>query len=430
MGAALALLWALFLLRVAGQGLARGFEPAFLPPDLLWHSATLPYPLLLAGQLAIATVMGAVVWRSRRLAPRPMLGRVLAWAALMYFAVMGARFIIGASGLADGTWFDQPIPTAFHLVLAAWLMVYAYALHDDNGRAGLRRIARSLARPAGYPVVVGGGVVFYLWLTGDGAAPTFAAYLAAGLAGSAIVVLELACPHRRDWRPGQGEVGQDALYVLLVQMLLPAGLTLGVLWFAHDVARPLREYGVWPSELPVAAQAIMMLLAADFMRYWLHRASHVWGPLWRLHAVHHAPKRLYVLNVARFHPADKALQFMLDTAPFVLLGVGIETTSLYFVFYAANGFFQHSNVDVRLGPLNWIVAGPELHRWHHVRDLAKANHNFGNNLIVWDALFGTRLPPARDVGALGIPDRDYPTDLIGQALAPFRPAAPTRERAE
>ena len=31
------------------------------------------------------------------------------------------------------------------------------------------------------------------------------------------------------------------------------------------------------------------------------------------------------------------------------LGVREDVLSLYFVWYAVNGFFQHSNVDVRLG---------------------------------------------------------------------------------
>ncbi|MFQ5566823.1 MAG: sterol desaturase family protein, partial [Paracoccaceae bacterium] len=90
----------------------------------------------------------------------------------------------------------------------------------------------------------------------------------------------------------------------------------------------------------------------------------------------------------------------------------------YFVFYAVNGFFQHSNVDARLGPLNWLVAGPELHRWHHSRIVRESNTNFGNNLIVWDALFGTRYLPERQVGVLGLLNRAYPKDFLGQTLAP------------
>lgn len=31
-----------------------------------------------------------------------------------------------------------------------------------------------------------------------------------------------------------------------------------------------------------------MVLAVDFLRYWLHRAAHENDTLWRLHSVHHS----------------------------------------------------------------------------------------------------------------------------------------------
>ena len=148
---------------------------------------------------------------------------------------------------------------------------------------------------------------------------------------------------------------------------------------------------------------MLMLIIAEFFRYWIHRALHVYGPLWKLHAVHHASDKLYTINVGRFHPFDKAIQFLGDTAPFLLLGVNAEVFAAYFVLYAINGFYQHSNADVRLGFLNYIIAGPELHRWHHSAKIAEANANYGNNLIVWDTVFGTRfLPSDREVGRIGI----------------------------
>jgi sterol desaturase/sphingolipid hydroxylase (fatty acid hydroxylase superfamily) len=175
---------------------------------------------------------------------------------------------------------------------------------------------------------------------------------------------------------------------------------------ALQLASPALGLGVgvpWPHHWPVVGQVALMLVAADGARYWLHRLSHSWQPLWRLHAVHHSPRRLYWLNVARFHPAEKALQLVVDSLPFVLIGVDELVLAGYFVFYAVNGFFQHSNCRVRLGPLNHLISGPELHRWHHSTVVAESSSNFGNNLIVWDVLFGTRfLPPDRVVADLGI----------------------------
>ena len=135
--------------------------------------------------------------------------------------------------------------------------------------------------------------------------------------------------------------------------------------------------------------------------------------MWRLHAVHHSPHQLYWLNVGRFHPIEKSIQYAVDSLPFALLGAPQETLAAYFVFYAINGFFQHSNCRVRLGPLNYVVSGPELHRWHHSKVSAESNNNYGNNLILWDILFGTRwLPKGREVGPLGLHKSRVPAGLL------------------
>ena len=42
------------------------------------------------------------------------------------------------------------------------------------------------------------------------------------------------------------------------------------------------------------------------------------------------------MNVGRFHPIEKAVQFCADALPFVLVGVGGEALAAYFVFYAVN----------------------------------------------------------------------------------------------
>ena len=129
------------------------------------------------------------------------------------------------------------------------------------------------------------------------------------------------------------------------------------------LARWIAESGIaaetlWPHHLPVWMQAALMMLLADLGRYWLHRAFHTFAPMWRLHAVHHSPHRLYWLNVGRFHPIEKIIQYAFNALPFALLGVSTEVLAVYLVFYALNGFYQHSNCLVRLGPLSYLVAEP------------------------------------------------------------------------
>ena len=250
-----------------------------------------------------------------------------------------------------------------------------------------------------------------------------AAYAAAALAAGAVTFFEFVIPYDTAWQPRWTDVKNDLFFMVGVQMVLPPllglSLSLTLLGYLDPLALPTR---LWPSALPLVLQVALMLLVAELLRYPLHVAAHNTKTLWRLHAVHHSPKKLYWLNVGRFHPVEKALQYVLDTLPFILVGVGEEAVALYFVFYAVNGFYQHSNVDVRYGPLNYLVSGPELHRWHHSKLIDESNRNYGNNLIVWDLVFGTWFfPKHARVGDLGLLNRDYPSDFLGQMTAPLTP---------
>ena len=237
-----------------------------------------------------------------------------------------------------------------------------------------------------------------------------------------IAFLEHKLPYRREWKASSNDVKNDLLFMGFVQVLLPQLLSFCIAISLLNIleSRNLVMKNIWPHSFPVYMQAIMMVLIADFFRYWLHILHHKWEFLWRFHSVHHSPQKLYWVNVGRFHPIEKTLQFFLDALPFIILGVSEYVIGLYFVFYSINGFFQHSNVDVRLGPLNYIVSGPELHRWHHSMSVGESNHNFGNNLIIWDLIFGSwYLSEEKEVDQLGVQNRAYPMDFIDQLKAPF-----------
>ncbi|MCZ6888040.1 MAG: GH3 auxin-responsive promoter family protein [Gammaproteobacteria bacterium] len=273
-----------------------------------------------------------------------------------------------------------------------------------------------------YPLVVSASIFLYQILDKTGLSFAFRSYIAAGVGAILVTAFELALPHRGVWKGAREDVRGDALYMVLVQMMLPVALalTLSVFLLHRLQAAGVDPARFWPHAWPVPFQVVLMLLGADFLRYWLHRACHHWEPLWRLHAVHHSPLKLYWLNVGRFHPLEKTLQYLLDALPFVLMGVGEPVLGLYFVFYAVNGFFQHSNVELRFGWLNWIISSAELHRWHHSRIKDESNTNYGNNLIVWDVLFRTRfLPEDREITDIGLPNRRYPRTFLEQMKTPF-----------
>jgi len=270
-----------------------------------------------------------------------------------------------------------------------------------------------------YPLILAGAICAYAVAIDSGAHPLLAAYPPIVATGIAIVLLEIKFAERADWRPRWIDVQADAAFMLLIQVIVPRILAATAVVAIADWRHERSPSELWPQEWPLSAQVLLMVLAVDFMRYWLHRACHNWMPLWRLHEVHHSPDILYVLNVARFHPLEKALHFCFDSLPFLLLGVGPEVLAGYFLLYSVNGFFQHSNLRLRYGWLNYVVGSAETHRWHHARDPRMANCNFSNTTIVWDLLFRTWYLPG-PVGDIGIMNRAYPKGFWAQMATPFR----------
>ena len=92
----------------------------------------------------------------------------------------------------------------------------------------------------------------------------------------------------------------------------------------------------------------------------------------------------------------------------MLLAVGcpFEVLFLFLLVSGVHGFFQHANLPLRCGPLNYFFSMAELHRWHHSKNIEEANHNYGQNVIIWDLVFGTfYLPKDREPPVyIGLPD--------------------------
>ncbi len=239
----------------------------------------------------------------------------------------------------------------------------------------------------------------------------------------AIAMFERVMPFEKQWLRRDGETLNDVAHTLLskggVQLAAALGATapMAVATVAHPFVIGLPD--VWPSSWPLALQVVLGLVIAEFGLYVAHRAAHEILSLWRFHALHHSVERLWVVNTGRFHFMDSLFKIALSQLPLYLLGAPLPVFLWIGAVTAFIGLLTHCNIDVRTGPLDLIFSTPGLHRWHHSRVLAEGNTNYGENLVLWDQLFGTYFnPDRRPPTNIGISGR-VADNFIGQLLQPF-----------
>jgi sterol desaturase/sphingolipid hydroxylase (fatty acid hydroxylase superfamily) len=282
---------------------------------------------------------------------------------------------------------------------------------------------RALLSRSLFPTVFFGGLGFTAWGLAHG--QSRAAVVYGSLVGAiiALTVFERILPAHARWTEPRGDVGTDLWHMGLTQLLTPRlvkAAALGTLFEGAAVLSESTGGSLWPHEWPLILQLVLAMVGTDLLRYWAHRLSHTVPWLWRFHAVHHSPQRLYWLNAVRFHPVDKAVHTLLITVPLVLTGASGTVLALVAVWSGIHGMFQHCNIDVRLGWLNYIFPMAELHRFHHSLSMDEANHNYGNNVVLWDLVFGTYLnPPDRTASPnIGVSGMVVPESYVDQLLLP------------
>jgi sterol desaturase/sphingolipid hydroxylase (fatty acid hydroxylase superfamily) len=180
--------------------------------------------------------------------------------------------------------------------------------------------------------------------------------------------------------------------------------------------------GIWPTHWPLLAQLMVAVVVGEFGQYWVHRLAHTHEIAWRVHATHHGTPQVYWLNSTRFHAIELIVKNFFQVSPLILLGCSRECFLLYGIFTAIHGWVQHSNVGFRTGVLNYFMATPQNHRWHHSPVLSEGNTNFGVVTPIWDHIFRSFYAPWGRVfqGPVGIAEMpDFPKTYVGQLLSPF-----------
>lgn len=268
--------------------------------------------------------------------------------------------------------------------------------------------------PAYFLLFVGGAAM----LVSSGAAPIWlVALLLAAIAIS--LVAERVAPFERHWNQNHGDTPRDIAHalvnegsILILVLLLPL--------FASLVTWP----SMWPAALPFWAQLLLAIILLDAGISLAHFASHRIPLLWRFHAVHHSVHRMYGFNGLLKHPVHQLIEISVGTLPWLVMGIPQDIAMGGSFAVAIQLQLQHSNVDMRLGPLTYLWAVAPVHRHHHLASETDGDVNFGLFLTVWDMILGTaRFSSSSHIraGKLGIAGRpDYPDTYLAQLGEPFK----------
>jgi sterol desaturase/sphingolipid hydroxylase (fatty acid hydroxylase superfamily) len=254
------------------------------------------------------------------------------------------------------------------------------------------------------------------WLTG---LASFALYWAIllGVAG-----LEVFQPGRTDRMP----VGPRFTVNFGFGLMTMALLTLPVL-SEVTLAQMARSNG-WGlfhrlSLGPVWAIGLSFL-AYDLCGYTIHRLSHRWPWLWRLHRVHHSDSDMDLSTYFRSHPADVMAILAIKYVLIVALGLHPAALALHGLGKQLTMSFGHANIRPR-PRLSRIVSllfvSPAFHQIHHSAWRPETDSNYGEVLTIWDRLFGSTGRVLGTVERYGLGDA-YDADsasLAAQLKLPF-----------
>jgi sterol desaturase/sphingolipid hydroxylase (fatty acid hydroxylase superfamily) len=140
---------------------------------------------------------------------------------------------------------------------------------------------------------------------------------------------------------------------------------------------------------------IILLVAQDFMFYWLHRVDHYCRLFWAVHVTHHSSEEFNLTIGFRssvFQPLYRFIYFI----PLAL--VGFRGIDIMFIYAATQiyGILIHTKTVNKLGILEWFLSTPSHHRVHHASNVKYLDKNMGMVFIIWDKLFGTFAPEEDD----------------------------------
>ena len=173
-------------------------------------------------------------------------------------------------------------------------------------------------------------------------------------------------------------------------MLLNSGIDLGfrIVYLAVLQYFYVRAFMHWDNAF---AYWLVLLVAEDFLYYWLHRFDHEIRFFWATHVTHHSSQQLNFsvgFRSSVFQPLYRFIYFI----PLAL--IGFRPIDIVFIYSVTQiwGIFVHTEMIKKMGWLEYILITPSHHRVHHASNAKYLDKNMGMFLVIWDKMFGTFQP--------------------------------------
>lgn len=219
---------------------------------------------------------------------------------------------------------------------------------------------------------------------------------------------------RKDW--------QTDLVHFLVNHLLVGAVLMIVNFLVHRFFgwAIIPGVGAFVRSMPFWLQLIGILLVADLIQYWTHRAYHEVPFLWRFHSVHHSTEVMDWLAGSRMHILELIVTRTAILGPIYVLGFSRGVMDAYVVVVGFQAVFNHANVSLPWGVLRHIIVTPDFHHWHHSSDRAAIDRNYAAHFAFIDYAFGTAVKTeAAFPEGYGVVGDYMPDGFARQQLYPF-----------
>jgi sterol desaturase/sphingolipid hydroxylase (fatty acid hydroxylase superfamily) len=145
--------------------------------------------------------------------------------------------------------------------------------------------------------------------------------------------------------------------------------------------------------LPSSLKIVFGVFVVDFIIYWIHRAQHHYSTLWRTHAWHHSIEQMYWFAGFRTSFLHSLIYNIPQVVvPVTLLRLSPAEAGAGYCLALLIQFWEHTNLNVNVGPLSWLIITPAYHRVHHSATVQRGK-NLGTTFSIWDRLFGTYVDP-------------------------------------